>query len=795
MKKKSREYGRFTNGAVTGALLIFVALCLITGLGSISRLLDSSGSLVYFGGQKALADEQDVEDAKIDSVVHSDTLIVVDTTAAPGESFWLTISLTNDSIPVSGFGFILAYNSSIIYPDTIMINPCAPESLCTLVAVSGYKTDRTEASFADPFVWGGRLINNNSLDTLKFAGLVDIFDVPYPHLPSGGSGPVVRFKFNVAPGAQPDQKDTIRFVFWDAEAGNYANTLSDTVGLHNYIPETRAGVFTVSGGGPGDNNCPVFTAPVASSFQVNQGTTLEFDVTATDEDGDTITLSLDPLDLVGQTTWSFATKKGAGSVTQTFEYTPGFDESPGFKNVRFIAVDDSGCSVPKNVSIQVIETAQDRLMASSLQGGVPGASDRLTPFMITNSVDIYGFQFTFRWDPAKLYVDSLVPTDALQGFSVWDNLTDSVDAGNATVLVFGLGGETIPAGLDTVIYPAFRVLEDAEPGPVSIQIDNAREAINPGYPSQPLGAMNGIFMIDRFGDANLDQVVDVGDVVSLVAYINHSISFSPRQESAADVNQDSDVNVGDLVAMIDIILGSWMGPSPPMYPGPMAFVELDYDDLQPGGSGEVRVMADLEVPVAAAQLLINYDPDKVTFEVPALSERSGHFLVEHRDDGNGKLHVVLFNMSNDPIAAGEGNILSLPVTLSPGAEDDFGIELKEVALADEKAALIPVGDVTSRPVAFELGQNYPNPFNPSTTIKFTLPSAGDGGATLPTSLRIYNVLGGVVRTLVDEPMVPGVHHEVWDGRDDHGNRVASGIYFYRLRAGDLQHTKKMVLMK
>jgi hypothetical protein len=280
-----------------------------------------------------------------------------------------------------------------------------------------------------------------------------------------------------------------------------------------------------------------------------------------------------------------------------------------------------------------------------------------------------------------------------------------------------------------------------------------------------------------------------------VAYINDSISFTPRQESAADVNQDSDINVGDLVAMIDIILGRWMGPSPPMYPGPMAFVELDYQDLQAGSSGEIRVMANLEVPVAAAQLQINYDPEQVTFEVPALSERSGHFLIQHRDDGKGKLHVVLFNMSNDPIAVGEGNILSLPVTISPGAEDGFGIELKEVALADEKAALIPVGDAPSRPVAFELNQNYPNPFNPSTTIKFTLPSVADGGITLPTNLRIYNVLGEVVRTLVDERMAPGVHHEVWDGRDDHGSRVASGIYFYRLRSGDFVQTKKMVLMK
>jgi hypothetical protein len=792
MKKKATRYGLLTNGAITGGLLIFVVLCVGTGLGTISNLSDSSEGLVSFGGQKALADEQGTEEAMKDSFLTRDTLWVLDTTAAPGGSFWLTVSLKN-SIAVAGFNFMLTYNTSKIYPDTLWTNPCWPESLCTLITVPAYKTVRTEGPFSPyPILWNARPLNRH-LDTLKFAALADIFDVPYPHLPKDGYGPVVRFRFNVRSSAQPGDKDTIRFIYWDQEAGNYASTLTDTVGLHNFIPETRFGVFTVSGGGPGDNHCPVFTSPVSDHFQVNEGVTLQFDVTATDQDGDVITLTMDPLDPDGLN-YNFESKTGDSVVTSRFDYTPAFDEAPATRYVRFRVTDGICPPVLKTVTIEVIETAQDLLMASSIQGGVPGARDRLTPFMITNSVDIYGFQFTFRWDPARLYVDSLVPTDALQGFSIWDNLSDSVLAGNATVLVFGLGGQKIPAGLDTVIYPAFRVLEDATPGPVAIQISNAREAINPSYPSQPLGAVNGIFMIDRFGDANLDQLVDVGDVVSLVAFINHSISFSPRQESAANVNRDSDIDVGDLVAMIDIILGRWMGPAPSMYSEPMAFIELDYQDLQPGGSGEVKVMANLEVPVAAAQLQINYDPDKVSFEVPALSQRSGHFLVQHRDDGNGRLYVVLFNMSNDPIPVGEGSILSLPVTLSPEAGDDFGIELKQVALADEKAALIPVGDVTSRPVAFELGQNYPNPFNPSTTIKFTLPSLGGGGA-LPTSLRVYNVLGEVVRTLVDEPMAPGVHHEVWDGRDDQGNMAASGIYFYRLRAGEFEQTKKMVLMK
>ncbi|MFQ6002928.1 MAG: FlgD immunoglobulin-like domain containing protein, partial [Candidatus Zixiibacteriota bacterium] len=64
-----------------------------------------------------------------------------------------------------------------------------------------------------------------------------------------------------------------------------------------------------------------------------------------------------------------------------------------------------------------------------------------------------------------------------------------------------------------------------------------------------------------------------------------------------------------------------------------------------------------------------------------------------------------------------------------------------------------------------------------------------------TTLRIYNVLGKLVRTLVDEPKEPGTYKVTWDGKDDQGNDVASGIYFYRIKAGDFSTVKKMVLLK
>ena len=97
---------------------------------------------------------------------------------------------------------------------------------------------------------------------------------------------------------------------------------------------------------------------------------------------------------------------------------------------------------------------------------------------------------------------------------------------------------------------------------------------------------------------------------------------------------------------------------------------------------------------------------------------------------------------------------------------------------------------------FSLGLNYPNPFNPSTTIPFKVGSLKSGvGSPLLTSLKIYNILGQLVRTLVNDEKLPGNYQVAWDGKDQRGNLVSSGIYFYQLRAGDYQETKKMSLVR
>jgi hypothetical protein len=102
------------------------------------------------------------------------------------------------------------------------------------------------------------------------------------------------------------------------------------------------------------------------------------------------------------------------------------------------------------------------------------------------------------------------------------------------------------------------------------------------------------------------------------------------------------------------------------------------------------------------------------------------------------------------------------------------------------------------PKMFQLKQNYPNPFNPSTTIVYYLPDVGYQPAEV--EIIIYNLLGQKVRTLVKERKYPGKHQVTWDGKDNEGNDLASGIYFYRLVISGtdlypLVKPKKMVLIK
>ena len=93
------------------------------------------------------------------------------------------------------------------------------------------------------------------------------------------------------------------------------------------------------------------------------------------------------------------------------------------------------------------------------------------------------------------------------------------------------------------------------------------------------------------------------------------------------------------------------------------------------------------------------------------------------------------------------------------------------------------------PNDFELYQNYPNPFNAATTIAFALPRK------TPVALRIYDTLGRMVATLVDRTLPQGIHHYIWQGRDEQGWSIPTGLYIYKLETAEFNSTKKLLLIK
>ena len=150
---------------------------------------------------------------------------------------------------------------------------------------------------------------------------------------------------------------------------------------------------------------------------------------------------------------------------------------------------------------------------------------------------------------------------------------------------------------------------------------------------------------------------------------------------------------------------------------------------------------------------------------------------------------VIVTPENLPLANGDSFILEelLGTTVVVTHSLQNGQPLQISSRAVTQLALRKVA--ATLPTAFAVEQNYPNPFNPATEIRFALPGASD------VEITIYNALGQKVNTLVNRKFDAGFHSVQWNGTDERGSGVSSGIYFYRVSAGAFSSVKKMLLVK
>jgi hypothetical protein len=565
---------------------------------------------------------------------------------------------------------------------------------------------------------------------------------------------------------------------------------------------TGTGSLTITVGG--NTGTPVVSAP--SSWSATQGDLITFTVSATDPNGDDLCLEMTAASAPAGA--SFPTKCGTASVSGTFKWTPNYNQSGNFA-VIFKATDENSLSSTATVNISVEVLQIDRLYSMSTYGpttsvgGVPGATPVIFPIDLASSKPaVYGVNFDMYYPDSVARLDSIIVTDRTPEYMVYENI--GVTPGYVRVATFGLANDSIVAGSSTAILHAYMTMDSSIPwGYYWIHFDKARESVDPDPLAIGLSLMvdSGTIHVDRYGDVNLDDSIDVADMVGVVSSIIGTFTLPPRNFATANVVRDTIVNVIDLVGIINLFFGLPIesSPAPPGSGGQFAKLNILHDELYSGQFTKLNIRGEFPDDVAGVQIQIDYDPDAVGLERPQLSDASSNFVLRYVDNGSGRIKILLYTpnllKADAFIPTGTSDIVYLPVNVKQdiSADNNKVVRITQAFISNPNAREIPIEGQNGPllPTTFTLYQNYPNPFNPITKIEF------DIGSSEPqeVKLKIYNILGQVVRTLVNESLDAGHHSVEWNATDDGGGRVATGVYLYRLEVGDNAQTKKMLLLK
>lgn len=324
------------------------------------------------------------------------------------------------------------------------------------------------------------------------------------------------------------------------------------------------------------------------------------------------------------------------------------------------------------------------------------------------------------------------------------------------------------------------------------------------------------------GDVNSDGRIDVTDALMVINIILGNYNPTQQEMRAADINGDGLVNIADVVSIVNTILGigsygvaknrgaavteitgliedkGKVNPSSTSAAkGSAGDILLDETDghLKRSSQMVLPVAIKSNIPIAGAQIKLQYKGTTVVPGKPQLTERGANMLLASNTKED-ELIILVYSTDQNVIRPGSEPILSVPFEVEGSENDSTIVSFKEVILVNRHAQQIPLeiksvskGPDILLPKEFALAQNYPNPFNPETTIKYQLPKDSY------VRLDIFNIMGQKLTTLIEEHQSAGFKTVKWDGRDSSGFELASGLYFYRIKAGDFVSTKKMTLIR
>lgn len=294
----------------------------------------------------------------------------------------------------------------------------------------------------------------------------------------------------------------------------------------------------------------------------------------------------------------------------------------------------------------------------------------------------------------------------------------------------------------------------------------------------------------KLGDVDFDNDVDVVDIPLIVDFVLGTDSPSDEEFRAADVNDDRTINIQDIVMTVDIIFGTTSSRTLAFDPTAIAAVGLEHSSMG------IEVNFDYDGIARGFQFVVDHDPAQITFGQPILTHPNEGLMFQHFDDGDGNYSVVAVQVNSGSMDLSAGKFLTIPIAMtSDAAQNGVEVSLNNLVISGPSGQEIPVSDggislkLDVLPTNYSLHQNYPNPFNPETEIRFDLPEKA------PVELTIYNLMGQKVRTLVTGDLKSGFHHVSWNGLNDAGHSVSTGLYFYTISAGTYHATKKMLLLK
>jgi len=276
------------------------------------------------------------------------------------------------------------------------------------------------------------------------------------------------------------------------------------------------------------------------------------------------------------------------------------------------------------------------------------------------------------------------------------------------------------------------------------------------------------------GDANGDMSVNVLDIISIVNYMLQT-NPQPFLFDASDINSDGVINVLDIIGVVNIILQA--APKMAGVDAEEAIFSLKDEQLIVSSDGVIGgYQFKVHGKINDLQVTSLYPMEIVTHKIPF-----------------DTLLIMAYSLDLASIPEGNNPVLSFS-----NAGD---IELSDLIVSDRLGKKVNArfgspGE-TLVPDIFALEQNYPNPFNNTTVIKYSLPKTTD------VTIKFYNILGQIVHTHKVDNMAPGYYSYLWNGKNDLGQMISSGIYFYQLEADGpsagsgqvFMETKKMVLLK